>query len=258
MKIGVFDSGLGGLTILKQLLKSLPKYDYVYYGDNARVPYGNRSPQVIYGFTKEAVDLLVNKNCSLIILACNTATATSLRKIQQDYLPNKYPGIRVLGVIRPIVELAAERGGRRIGVIGTKSTVATNAFVSELRKMTPNSIVFQQACPLLVPYIEDSMRNQKILDLLLKEYLDPLKKAKIDSLILGCTHYEIIKEIISAKLGKDVVLYSEGEAVAIKLRDYLLRHPEIENSLGKDAKVEYNFSDPDSDYKRLIKLFLDA
>jgi len=257
MKIGVFDSGLGGLTVLKAFLKELPQYDYVYFGDNARVPYGNRSPEVIYQFTKEAIDFLVEKNCQLIIIACNTSTSTSLRKIQREYLPKKYPHIKVLGIIRPVIEkITLDEKPKKIGVIGTKATVNSQAFIREIKKTLPKVEIYQQACPLLVPYIEDSMKNKKVLQLLLQEYLSPLIKKKITHLILGCTHYEIIKKEIKEIVGENVEVITEGKIAALKLRDYLLRHREIEKKLSKNSQVEYHFSDKNSDYKKLMEVFL--
>lgn len=255
MKIGVFDSGLGGLTILKALLKELPQYNYVYLGDNARVPYGNRSPETIYQFTKEAVEFLFKKNCQLIIIACNTSTSTSLHRIQQEYLQKFFPGRKVLGVIKPVVE---EVIGKKIGVIGTKATVNSGAFTREIKKVLPNSQVFQQACPLLVPYIEDSGRNKKILNLILEEYLQELKKKNIDSLLLACTHYEIIKDEIQKIIGPKARVISEGDIVAKKLKDYLNRHPEVEKKLEKKKHVSYFFTDPNQDNDKLMKLFLNA
>ncbi|MFA6532789.1 MAG: glutamate racemase [Patescibacteria group bacterium] len=256
MNIGVFDSGLGGLTILKALLKKLPQYNYVYLGDNARVPYGNRSPETIYQFTKEAVEFLFKKNCQLIIIACNTSTATSLHKIQQEYLPKFFPDRKVLGVIKPVVEEIKERGDRIIGVIGTKATINSGAFVREIKKVLPNTKVLQQACPLLVPYIEDSGRNKKILSLILDEYLNDLKVENIDTLLLACTHYEIIKEEIEKIVGTKVKVISEGKIVANKLKDYLNRHPEVKKKLEKKKQVTYFFTDPNQDNKKLLKLFL--
>lgn len=256
MNIGVFDSGLGGLTILKALLKELPKYNYIYLGDNARVPYGNRSPEIIYQFTKEAVEFLFKKNCQLIIIACNTSTSTSLRKIQQEYLSKFYPEKKVLGVIRPVAEEIGDRKFERIGVIGTKTTVNSKAFVREITKVLPKAQVFQQACPLLVPYIEDSGRNKKILQLILEEYLTGLKKKNIDSLLLACTHYEIIKKEIQAMVGSKIKVISEGKIVAEKLKDYLKRHPELEKKLEKKKQISYFFTDLNQDYKKLMRLFL--
>lgn len=256
MNIGVFDSGLGGLTILKALLKELPQYNYVYLGDNARVPYGNRSPETIYQFTKEALEFLFKKNCQLIIIACNTSTATSLHKIQQEYLPRLFPDRKVLGVIRPIVEEINGRRDKIIGVIGTKTTINSGAFVREIKKMLPNTKVFQQACPLLVPYIEDSGRNKKILTLILEEYLSNLINKKIDALILACTHYEIIEKEIQKVVTKNIKVISEGKITAIKLKEYLLRHPEVEKKLEKKKQVTYFFTDPNQDNEKLLKLFL--
>lgn len=260
MNIGVFDSGLGGLTILKALLKELPQYNYIYLGDNARVPYGNRSAETIYQFTKEAMDFLFKKNCQIIIIACNTSTSTSLHKIQQEYLPKFFPDRRVLGVIKPVIEKIAEKkyeiGVSKIGVIGTKATVNSGAFIREINKVLPKTQVFQQACPLLVPYIEDSGRNKKILKLILDEYLKNLINEKINILLLACTHYEIIEKEIKKIVGKNIEVISEGKIAAIKLKDYLSHHPQVEKKLEKNKKVSYFFTDPNQDNKKLIALFL--
>lgn len=270
MNIGVFDSGLGGLTILKKLLKELPQYNYIYLGDNARVPYGNRSPEIIYSFTKQAVDFLMKKNCKLVIIACNTSTSTSLKKIQTEYLPKFYPDRKVLGVIKPVVEEIKSQISNnkyqinkkyqilnnKIGVIGTKATVNSEAFVREIKKTLPKAEVFQQACPLLVPYIEDGAKNKKILELILKEYLSDLIKKNIDSLILACTHYELVKKEIQAITGTKIKVISEGSLVAAKLKEYLNNHREIEKKLEKNKKVSYFVTDLSQDYKKLMKLFL--
>lgn len=255
MNIGVFDSGLGGLTILKKLIKKLPQYNFVYYGDNARVPYGNRSREIIYQFTKEAVDFLIKKNCLLIIIACNTASATSLKKIQQEFLPVSYPDIKVLGVIKPAVEEIQKGNFNRVGVIGTRATINSEAYIHEIKKIKSGIKIFQKACPLFVPFIEDIRRNKEILKLLLKDYLTSLKKKNIDSLLLACTHYEIIEKEIKNFFGKQTKIITEGKVVAEKLKDYLVRHPEIEEKLDKQSQVEYHFTDSNSDYKRLMKLF---
>ncbi len=256
MNIGVFDSGLGGLTILKSLLEELPEYNYIYLGDNARVPYGNRSPETIYEFTKEAIEFLFKKDCQLIILACNTATSTSLHKIQQKYLPKFYPDRRVLGVIKPVTERITDKHFKKVAVIGTKATINSGAFNREIKKTLPDALVFQKACPLLVPYIEDAGRNEKILQLILKEYLSELKKEEIDSLVLACTHYEIIRKEIQKEVGPEVEVISEGKIVAEKLRDYLARHPDIEKKLEKKKQRTYFVTDLSQDFKKLMKLFL--
>lgn len=256
MKIGVFDSGLGGLTILRELLERLARYDYVYLGDNARVPYGGRSSKVIYEFTNKAVNFLFKKNCQLIILACNTATATSLKKIQHEYLPKNYPGRRVLGVIKPAVEALEQAKNHRVGVIGTYATIQSNAFVKEINKALPKIEVFQEACPLLVPIIEEGEVDWEGLNLILEKYLKPLKKKNIDSLILGCTHYGLIKNNIQKIIGDKVKIVCEGEQVAIKLKDYLRKHPEIEKKLSKDLKREFYVTDLNDRYQKMADWFL--
>lgn len=264
MKIGVFDSGLGGLAILREILKKLPQYDYVYLGDNARVPYGDRSATAIYQYTVQAVDFLARQSCSLIILACNTASATALRKIQREYLPKHHPNLKVLGVIRPTAEKAAatvHRGGvHRIGVIGTRATISTYAFTKELKKLarmyTAPVYITEKATPLLVPLIEEGEIKGTELSRVLSNYLSPLKKARIDSLILGCTHYSLIKSQIQNVVGPKVKIISEGGVVAIKLKDYLNHHPEIEKKLSKSSRREYYITDLNDRYLSLAKLFL--
>lgn len=268
MKIGIFDSGLGGLVILRQIIKILPAYDYVYLGDNARVPYGGRSEKLIYQFTKEAVDFLMEKNCLLVLIACNTATASALRQLQQNYLPEqisqeiwpglpkKYPARKILGVIRPAVEAAIEEGGKRVGVIGTSTTVHTRAFVKELKKLSAKISVYQQAAPLLVPIIEEGELNWPGTALILKKYLQPLLKRKIDTLILGCTHYGLIKNKIQKIVGKGINIISEGEVTAAKLKDYLKRHSEIERKLSRGGERFYYVTDLNKRYEKLARFFL--
>jgi glutamate racemase len=256
MKIGVFDSGLGGLSILKEMLRQLPEYDYIYLGDNARVPYGGRSEKIIYQFTQNAVDFLFKKNCQLIILACNTATATSLKKLQQEYLPKNFPDRRVLGIIKPAVEFLQESKFDRVGVIGTYATIESQAFLREIKKILPKTKVFQQACPLLVPIIEEGEINWIGLKLILKKYLEPLKKQKIDSLILGCTHYSLIKKQIRAVIGSKIKIICEAEQAALKLRKYLQNHSELEKKLSKKASREFYVTDLNKRYQKMANWFL--
>ncbi|MDO8610420.1 MAG: glutamate racemase [bacterium] len=256
MKIGVFDSGLGGLTILKSLLEQLPEYDYVYLGDNARVPYGNRSPEVIYEFTKQAVDFLFKQDCKIVILACNTATATSLRKIQQEYLLKHFPDRKVLGVIRPTVETVLESGTKKIGVIGTRATVISASFVKEIMKMNSELQVFQQACPLLVPIIEEAEIEWEGIELILMKYIKELQKNNIDSLILGCTHYGLVEKQIQKAVGNNVHIFSEGTIVAKKLKSYFNNHPEVESCLSKNNQRIYYVTDVNERFKKMMKLFL--
>lgn len=243
MNIGIFDSGVGGLTIFKEILKKLPQYNYIYYGDTARVPYGGRSSQSIYQFTLEAVEYLFKKDCIVIILACNTATAVALRKIQREYLLKKFPDRRVLGVIRPTVEEVAERKFSPVGVIGTKATVKSESFVKEIHKLNSDIEIFQQACSLLVPFIEEKETKTKAFTLVLNKYLEPLKQKNIKALILGCTHYGHIKNDIKKIMGRNVKIIDEAKIVADKLIIYLKKHKEIEKRLNREHKKEYYFTD---------------
>ncbi|HDQ22968.1 MAG TPA: glutamate racemase [Candidatus Uhrbacteria bacterium] len=251
MKIGIFDSGLGGLIILKDIIKKLPQYDYIYLGDSARVPYGNRSQETIYEFTRQAVDFLFKQDCQLIIIACNTASAEALRKIQQEWLPVNYPDRRVLGVIRPVVEKAVEVAKKKIGVIGTKGTVSSQAYIQEIAKLDPKMEVMQQACPLLVPLIEEAWQKNDVTKKVLRTYLKPLKLAEIDTLILGCTHYPILYKEIQGIMGARTKVLHSGEIVADALADYLNRHSEIENKLDKNSNNIYYVTDLSPHYEKL-------
>lgn len=255
MKIGIFDSGLGGISILKEIIKVLPQYDYIYLGDNARVPYGGRSKELIYQFTTKALNFLFSQKCNLVILACNTATATSLRKIQQEYLPEKFPGKKVLGVIKPAVEKVNETKALKVGIIGTYTTIGTKAFIREITKVSPKTKVFQMACPLLVPIIEEGEIDWLGLKMILKKYLRPLTKRKIDTLILACTHYGLIADKIQAVVGKNVNIITEGQETAIKLKDYLQRHPGVEKSLTKNRQREFFVTDLNERYKKIAQMF---
>jgi glutamate racemase len=255
MKIGIFDSGFGGLDIFRHIEKTLPKYNFIYLGDNARTPYGSRSQETIYQYVTEAIDFLFDKKCQLIILACNTASAEALRKIQQEYLVKKYPGRRVLGVIIPAIEEALEKTkNKKIGVIGTESTIRSNAFSNEFAKKDSKLKVFQKACPLLVPIVEADEKDKKIIDLTLQNYLNPLIIKNIDTLVLGCTHYGILRkdiEKVLKKSGKKITIISEGEIVAKKLVDYLHRHPEIEKKLDKNSVREFYTTDLTEKFQKI-------
>jgi len=258
MKIGIFDSGLGGLLILKKIRERLPQYDYVYYGDNARVPYGNRSKKIIYQFTKEAIEFLFKKDCQLVILACNTATSNALRQIQRQYLPHYYPDRRVLGVIIPTIEyLKDNQNIKTLAVIATSSTVNSKSFTKEIRKINNKIKVYEKACPLLVPYIESGIKNKKILQLILKEYLKVFFKKKIDLLILGCTHYGLIKKEIIEVIGRKIKVIDQAQLIAERLFLYLKNHQEIKDKLSKKGKVEYFFSDFNKNYQKLMRYFLE-
>ena len=243
-RIGIFDSGFGGLNIMKGIVQELPQFDYVYLGDTARVPYGNRSKEVIHTFTRQAVEFLFAHRCTLVILACNTASADALRKIQRDYLPKRHPGKKVLGVLIPGAEHAAMiTRNRRIGVIATDAAVKSKAFARELKKVDSRLNIFQCACPLLVPIVESGRQDSEMADIALQIYLQPLLAEKIDTLILGCTHYGILEGKIREIVGKEVTVINESAVVAEKLKDYLRRHPEIETKIGKTAKRIYYCTD---------------
>jgi glutamate racemase len=242
--IGVFDSGLGGLTILRGLVSELPQYNYIYLGDTARTPYGARSPEVVYEFTKQAVDLLFEKDCQLIVLACNTASSEALRRIQQEYLPVAHPDKRVLGVLIPAAQKAvAVTKNHKVGVVATEGTVRSEAFIRELQKLAQKTSVFQQACPLLVPIVEAGEENSEAATLILQQYLEPVQKSGMDTLILGCTHYGLLKDRIARLLGPKVTIISEEEIVPASLRDYLARHPEIERQLGVGGNTLFYSTD---------------
>jgi len=254
--IGVFDSGFGGLTILRGLVKELPEYDYLYLGDTARTPYGSRSQEVIYEFTRQAVDFLFEKNCDLVILACNTASSEALRRIQQEYLPKFHPDKKVLGVIIPATETAVEKTKNgKVGVIATEQTVASQAFVRELHKLNPKIQTFQNPCPLLVPIVESGEHQGEIADIALRQYLSPLLKKRIDTLILGCTHYGILEKKIRFLVGKDITIISEASVVAHSLRNYLRRHPEMETKLGKNHARTFYSTDRTEKFERLGSQF---
>jgi glutamate racemase len=240
MKIGIFDSGLGGLIITHSLTNQLPDYDYLYLGDTARVPYGSRSQEAIYTFTKQAVDYLFAQNCALIVIACNTASAEALRRIQQEYLPSNYPGKNVIGVLIPAAEAAvALTKSGKIGVLATTSTIASGAFDRELQKLQPTLRITNQAAPLLVPLAEND--GLKWAQPILSSYLEPLSGC--DTIILGCTHYPYFKASIKELVGDDVNLILQDELLPLKLRDYLMRHPEYTNKLSQGTAPEFHLTD---------------
>lgn len=237
-KIGIFDSGVGGLLIARSIKKYLPEYDYVYLGDTKRVPYGNRSHETVYEFTCEALKYLFEKeNCSLVILACNTASSRALRQIQQEFLPAFFPNKKVLGVLIPTAEEVKDY--KKVGVIATKGTVSSHTFKTEINKLNPSTNVFEIASPLLVPLIEEG--ENKLAIPVLEKYLKPLLSKNIDALVLGCTHYPILKKEIREIVGKNIKLISQDEIVPKKLEYYLARHSEIK--LSKKGSIKILFTD---------------
>ncbi len=249
--IGVFDSGYGGLTVLKEIVRALPEYDYIYLGDNARAPYGNRSFETVYRYTLECVKWFFSQNCSLVILACNTASAKALRTIQQKDLPVIAPDKRVLGVIRPTTEKIGEySGSKSVGILATNGTVSSNSYPIEISKFFPEVKVYQEACPMWVPLVENNEYQSHAADHFIKKNIQEIFKKgnDIDVILLACTHYPLLKDKIEKYLPVGVRLLSQGEIVADSLKDYLKRHPEIENRCSKTGKRFFYTTDSADDF----------
>lgn len=256
--IGVFDSGYGGLTILRDLRKTLPQYDYLYLGDNARAPYGSRSFEVVYRYTLEAVRELFARGCPLVILACNTASAKALRSIQQRDLPQIDPTRRVLGVIRPTVEILGDVSrSRHIGVLATPGTVASHSYQIETVKLFPDMTVTEQECPLWAAIVESSEADSEGADYFVRKRIDAImeRDPEIDTLVLGCTHYPLLIDKIRRFAPAGTGILQQGELVADSLKDYLHRHPEMECRLSKNGNAEYLTSENPAKFDSLASLF---
>ena len=257
--IGIFDSGYGGLTILADIQKRLPQYDYLYLGDNARTPYGTRSFDVVYEFTLQAVKELFDRGCELVVLACNTASAKALRTIQQNDLPVLAPNKRVLGVIKPSTEVIHElTSTNHIGILATEGTVKSNSYPIEIAKFSKETVVNQYACPMWVPLIENGRHFSEGGKLFIKEDVEALLAAdpKIDVVILGCTHYPILKSYIESIVPKNIKVVAQGPIIAQKLEDYLYRHPEIENKCSKNSQIHFLTTETKADFDAKASLFL--
>lgn len=249
--IGVFDSGFGGISILKHIVRRLPEYDYLYFGDNARAPYGTRSSETVLSFTEEGVRFLFSKGCNLVVLSCNTASSEALRKIQRGWLAKEFPGKRVLGVVIPASEAAtsvSENG--RIGVLATPGTVKSGSFERELRKLDRRVKVFQSPAPLLVPFVEAGEEKSPALLPIIRKYVSPLIRRGVDTIVLGCTHYGILASRIRSAVGKNIRVLDEGPVVAKKLEEYLIRHPEMEKRISKNGSVRFFSTDPTDAFVR--------
>ncbi|WEK20137.1 MAG: glutamate racemase [Candidatus Pedobacter colombiensis] len=248
--IGIFDSGYGGLTVFKSIVKKLPQYNYIYLGDNARTPYGDHSFETIYQYTLECVEWLFAQGCPLVILACNTASAKALRSIQQNVLPFKYPNHRVLGVIRPTAEIVGDfTETKRIGVMGTRGTINSESYLMEINKFFPEIKVTQQSCPMWVPLIENDEHMHEGADYFVKKYVDLLldKDDEIDCIVLACTHYPLLIPKIKAAIPGHINLLGQDDIVADSLALYLGKHPEIEEKISKESHSRFFTSgDPQS------------
>lgn len=259
MKIGVFDSGYGGLTILKEIRNKLPQYDYLYLGDNARSPYGSRSFETVYEFTLQAVKDLFARGCHLVILACNTASAKALRTIQQNDLPNIDPDRRVLGVIRPTIEALPDRStGKHVGLLATPGTVASHSYALELQKLDPEITLTEHACPMWVPIVENNEVGTAGADYFIRRELETLlqKDPAIDTVVLGCTHYPLLYSHIRKFLPDKMEILCQGPLVAESLADYLKRHPEIETKCSKGGSVTYLTTEHTDKFDSLASIFM--
>ncbi|MCK3686433.1 glutamate racemase [Maribellus sp. YY47] len=259
--IGVFDSGYGGLTVLKELVDTLPEYDFLYLGDNARTPYGTRSFDVVYKYTLQCVKYLFEQGCPLIIIACNTASAKALRNIQMLDLPTLAPDNRVLGVIRPSVEKVAEiTQNGHVGVLGTVGTVTSESYPIELEKWSGGRVIstVQEACPMWVPIVENNEIDTEGADFFVKKnILNILQKDKdIDTLILGCTHYPLLEKLIRKYVPEEIEILKQGHIVAEKLVDYLERHPEMKLRLSAGGKIEYQTTESAETFESKASIFM--
>lgn len=256
--IGVFDSGYGGLTVLKPMMELLPEYDYIYFGDNARAPYGNHSAENIIKFSEQAVEYLFDQGATLIVFACNTTSSVALRHIQQKYLNGKEEKDRkILGVLIPVAEKAVKTTrNNRVGVVGTKATIASHTYEIEINKINPETSVFSKACPLLVPFIEENWHNKPEATSILKKYLRELKTKNIDSLILGCTHYPFMEKHFKQIMGKRVQILLSGEITAESLKKYLSRHPEIESKISKNKTRQFMTTDDPVTFQEFTEKYL--
>lgn len=257
--IGVFDSGFGGLSILREIRKELPQYDYIFLGDNARAPYGNRSYHLVYEFTLQAVKYLFSRGCHLVILACNTASAKALRSIQQRDLANLDPNRRVLGVIRPTVEeIGSLTKTRNVGIFGTPGTVQSLSYDIEIAKMHPDIKVFSHACPMWVPLVENRESDGPGADYFVKKDVDALMSqcSNIDALVLGCTHYPLLRDKIKEYVPANVNIIEQGPIVAKSLKDYLERHPEMEERCTRGGKCHYCTTEDASRFSPVASIFV--
>ncbi len=257
--IGIFDSGYGGLTIYDKIQQLLPEYDYIYLGDNARTPYGPRSFEVVYRFTRQAVIKLFEEGCQLVILACNTASAKALRTIQQKDLPLLDSARRVLGVIRPTVEVIDSIScSKHVGILGTAGTISSESYTIEINKLYPHITIVGEACPMWVPLVENDEFASPGADYFIKKHIDRIFSLDpaIDTLVLGCTHYPLLVDKIKNYIPEGVTLFAQGERVAKSLKDYFSRHPEMENRLTKQGSRRFLTTESTDKFSEAARIFL--
>ena len=257
--IGLFDSGYGGLTILHQMRHVLPEYDYLYLGDNARAPYGTRSFDVVYQFTLQAVERLFSMGCQLVILACNTASAKALRTIQQNDLPHLDIDRRVLGIIRPTAEcIGSLTQSRHVGILATEGTIKSESYVLEIQKLHPDIKVSGEPCPMWVPLVENYEFDSPGADYFVNKRIGNLlrRDPEIDAIILGCTHYPLLMDKILKYTPPGIRIVPQGEYVANSLKDYLLRHPEMDARITKNGTCRYLTTESEAKFSESAKVFL--
>lgn len=256
--IGVFDSGYGGLTVFQKIVQRLPQFDYLYMGDNARAPYGNRSAEVVHQYTWSCVQWFFKKQCPLVILACNTASAKSLARIQQEELPHGHSDKRVLGVIRPTAEIIGQFTDKgEIGILGTKGTIASGVYIEEIHRFYPEIRVHQQACPMWVHMIENNDHHSLEAEGLIRRYLRELmeKAPQIDLVLLACTHYPLIYDKIRAYLPARIKILSQGDIVAASLEDYLARNQDIRDRISQNGSRHFFTTDDPEDFNEHASQF---
>ncbi|MDD2552514.1 MAG: glutamate racemase [Dysgonamonadaceae bacterium] len=257
--IGVFDSGYGGLTILSEIKELMPQYDYIYLGDNARAPYGNKSYDLIYNFTLQAVKWFFAQGCQLVIIACNTASAKALRRLQQQYLPTIDPHKRLLGVIRPTaIAIASLSKNGHVAVLGTEATIKSKLYEEEMNNLHPHLKLTSEACPMWVPLVENLEYDKPGADYFVKQHLTKIleKDNKIDTIILGCTHYPLLLKKIKQYIPDNITVISQGKYIAESLKDYMNRHPEMDSICSKNGKRLYYTTDSAEKFKDIASAFL--
>lgn len=257
--IGIFDSGYGGLTILQRLRQCMPQYDYLYLGDNARAPYGSRSFDVVYEFTRQAVMKLFEQGCNLVILGCNTASAKALRTIQQKDLPLTYPDRRVLGVIRPTVEQIGDiTRSRHVGYVATEGTVLSHSYELEIQKFFPDIVVTGQACPLWAAIVEANEADSEGAEYFVRKRINQLleKDADIDTLILGCTHYPLLMKALKKAVPPGIRIIPQGDLVVESLANYFVRHPDMDDRCSKNGQVRFLTTESPQRFQECAEFFL--
>lgn len=252
MKIGIFDSGLGGVITLNAIRNILPQYDYIYLGDTLNMPYGDKSPKLIYERTLLATRYLFAQGCQLVIVACNTASAVALRKLQQNFLSKNYPDRKILGVIVPTIEYVLESGYQKIGVVGTKMTIVKKVYSKEIFKINKSIEVWEKAIPGLADSLEKFPYDNCVFENLFAKQIADLNEKSIHSLILGCTHYGVIKKLFQKKVNSDTKVISQAKIVAQKTLLYLKNHPEINKLLSLDSQLKILLTKQNNNYRKII------